>query len=282
MHLHIPKNAGTSFSRMLKMGMLVRPPTNLLRQRVTLGLYDVPGLENRLDAIVRLAPRDASRVRFFEAHCGWGVHERLPGECLYMTLLREPVRRALSVHAFLQQDGVIPVGTPLEEFLRTEPADRVWSVDNAQVRYLAGEGGMNDTRPIGSCTRAMLETAKERLRSMFMFGLVERYDESCAMLRGALGWRGGFSITSNVTTKAKKIETTPAQDALLREMNALDIELYDYAMALFAERVEGGGPALARDAARFGARSARMARLAGATIDRALTARRKRREGERA
>ena len=99
-HLHIPKNAGTTLSRMVKIGLLLRPPTNLLREQSTLGMYSTPGTDARVEAIARLPERRRARVRFFEAHCGWGVHERLPRECAYFTLLREPNKRTLSVFGF--------------------------------------------------------------------------------------------------------------------------------------------------------------------------------------
>ena len=65
----------------------------------------------------------------------------LPAPNTVITMLREPVDRTLSVFSFLKQNGTISGGMPLEDFLESAPADRVWWVDNAQVRYLAGEKG---------------------------------------------------------------------------------------------------------------------------------------------
>lgn len=282
-HLHIPKNAGTTLSRMVKIGLLLRPPTNLLREQATLGMYSTPGTDARVGAIMRLPERQRSRVRFFEAHCGWGVHERLPGECAYFTLLREPNKRTLSVFRFLKAKGAIDPAMTLDAFLEREPHDPVWVVDNAQVRYLAGEGGSFFTGPIGSCTRAMLETAKERIATGFLLaGLVERYDESAALLLRALGWRVAFSFTSNVTKK-KDVDRGEASDRAmerLRELNELDTELYVFARGLFEERVREAGPSLAREVARFRRMNSLVATPLNAAMDRVLTGRRMRRRAE--
>ncbi|MGP1309970.1 MAG: hypothetical protein ACTS27_07225, partial [Phycisphaerales bacterium] len=257
-HLHIPKNAGTTLSRMLKIGVLLRPPTNALREQIVLGLYATEHTGPRLDAIERLPERDRARIRFFEAHCGYGVHERLPSPSAYVTMLREPNKRTLSVFRFLKAKGAIAPETTLDEFLRTEPRDPVWVVDNAQVRYLAGERGEHDTRPIGACTPDMLEKATERLeRDFLLAGLVERYDESAALLLRELGWRFAFSFTSNVTTKKELAEGEASQDAMdrLRDLNELDTALYERAKALFDEKVRAAGPGFAREVARFRRRS---------------------------
>ena len=282
-HLHIPKNAGTTLSRMVKIGLLMRPPTNVLRERVVLGMYSTPGLDARLDAIARLPERDRRRVRFFEAHCGYGVHERLGVPSAYITMLREPNKRTLSVFRFLKAKGALDPSTTLDEFLRTEPRDPVWVVDNAQVRYLAGERGEFDTRPIGACTRDMLDKAIRRIeRDFLLVGLVERYDESAALLLRDLGWSFAFSFTSNVTTKKAIDPSESSERAMerLRELNELDTALYERAKELFAERVRAAGPGFARDVERFRTRSERIGGLMGKALDAALTLRRKRRGTE--
>lgn len=277
-HLHIPKNAGTTLSRMVKIGLLLRPATNLLREQTTLGMYSTPGLDARLDAIARMPERQRRRVRFFEAHCGYGVHERLGVPSAYITMLREPNKRTLSVFRFLKAKGAIDPSTTLDEFLRTEPRDPVWVVDNAQVRYLAGERGEFDTRPIGACTRDMLDRAIGRIeREFLLVGLVERYDESAAMLMRDLGWSFAFSFTSNVTTK-KGIDAGESSEqamARLRELNELDTALYERAKALFEDRVRAAGPGFAREVERFRMRSERIGGMIGKTLDATLTRRRK-------
>jgi hypothetical protein len=194
-------------------------------------------------------------------------------------MLREPNKRTLSVFRFLKAKGAIDPSMTLGEFLSREPHDPVWVVDNAQVRYLAGEVGEFDTRPIGSCTREMLEIAKGRIEREFLLaGLVDRYDESAALLLRDLGWRFAFSFTSNVTKK-KVVDASEASAGAmerLRELNELDTELYLFAAELFDARVRAAGPGFARDVERFRRRSDRIGGAVGGAMDAALTLRRTR------
>ena len=239
-HLHIPKNAGTTLSRMLKMRMLLHPPTNLLHRAAVLGQYHPP-TETRLPAIAAMSPRDSRRMRFYEEHCGYGVHEHLPRECTYLTMLRDPIDRTLSVYDFLRQEGRIPADQTLAQFLDKPTIRRVWWIDNAQVRYLAGEHGEIIDAPVGACPAELLETAKHRLEhDMAWFGLLERFDESLLTLCRMLGWSNAVAVRSNVTKERTSTRATVAPELLERitAMNALDLELDAFARGLFQRRLD--------------------------------------------
>lgn len=239
-HLHIPKNAGTTLSRMLKLRTLLHPPTNLLRRAAVLGQYQHP-TETRLRAIAEMSPGDKRRVRFYEEHCGYGVHEHLPRACIYLTMLRDPIDRTLSVYDFLRQEGRIPAGQTLGEFLDAPTIRRVWWVDNAQVRYLAGEHGEIVDVPVGECAAALLGTAKRRLESdIAWFGLLDRFDESLFLLCRRLGWSTAVAVRSNVTRQRTSRRATVAPELLDRitAMNALDMELDVFARGLFQQRLD--------------------------------------------
>jgi hypothetical protein len=231
-HLHIPKNAGTTLSRMIKIRLATWPPTRLLHNATTLGYYNVEGFQNRLDIIEKLSPAQRRRVRFFEAHCGWGVHERLPEPSAYFTMLREPIDRALSVYWHLKSRQRVPEDMSIEQFLLEGDPRRVWWIDNGQVRYLAGEGGTIVDVPHGTCDDAMLEKAIRRLDDLWFVGIVDRFDASMLLLRRKLGWRRCYYGTSNVARKRQNArELSDEAIELLREHNRLDLKLYEHAVA---------------------------------------------------
>ncbi|QKK06881.1 MAG: sulfotransferase family 2 domain-containing protein [Planctomycetota bacterium] len=263
-HLHIPKNAGTTLSRMLKLRMLLHPPANALHRAAVLGQYQHP-TETRLAAIAAMSPRDARRMRFYEEHCGYGVHEHLPRECTYLTMLRDPIDRTLSVYDFLRQEGRIPADQTLEEFLDKPTIRRVWWIDNAQVRYLAGEHGEIIDAPVGECPAGLLKTAKHRLEhDIAWFGLLDRFDESLLMLCRVLGWSNAVAVRSNITKERSSTRATVAPELLDRitSMNALDLELDAFARQLFQQRLDAVPDAAAqlRD---LRERSARRRRVLG-------------------
>ena len=266
-HLHIPRNAGSTLGRVLRLKLGFWPPSHLLHHFRTLGFYRLAGFQQRLDAIEALSAGDRRRVRLFEAHAGFGVHERLPQPSTYVTMLREPIDRAVSVFCYQRRHARIPDDMTLEQFVLHADPQRVWWVDNAQVRYLAGTGGDIVDVARGQCTRTMLDVAIERLEEAFAFvGIVEQFDESLVLLRRTLNWRGCYYVASNVTKRRRRTqELQTAELALLNEYNELDCELYRHAKSLLERRVAEAGTSFARELAQFSVRNRRRAKWIGPT-----------------
>jgi hypothetical protein len=266
-HLHIPRNAGTTLGRILRLKLLMSPPTGLLSPRLTLGYFSLGGYENRLRRIEALPRRRRKRIRLFEAHAGWGLHELLPEPSIYLTMLREPVDRAVSVYWHRREGGTLPPQMTLGEYVCHGDVQRIWWVDNAQVRYLAGEGGRIVDVPVGRCTRTMLDVAAERLEQFAFVGASERFDASIVLLRRLLGWRGCRYVPANATGGRPRVdEIDVATLALLREHNELDSVLYRQALRRFEERVGALGEAFRRELALFSASNERYARGAGRAL----------------
>lgn len=241
-HLHIPKNAGTSLGRAIKWRLLTRPPWNLPRHASVLGFYFVPGFEKRADRFRAASPSQRKRVRYFEAHCGWGADQRLGVEGRTFAWLREPVDRALSVHYHQREQGHVPRDLPLAEWIDAPPPTTIWHVDEGQVRYLAGERGRILDVPLGEVTREHLELAKRRLERCFFVGTVERFAESAMLFGEALGWRRWAVGWSNRTGSRRAVEEIePAVRSRIEARSRLDAELHRHATALLERRIEAAG-----------------------------------------
>jgi hypothetical protein len=260
-HLHIPKNAGTSLSRMMKMKLGFWPPANLVHHGTVLGYYYMKHAD-RVERLRGLTPQGARRLRFVEAHGGFGLHEFIPRPCTYVTVLRQPLDRTVSSFYFQRQEGLIKPDLPIERWIYEDHPHRVWYADNAQVRYLAGERGEIVDVPNGQCTAAMLERAKQRLAKEFLlFGLSERFDESMVLLRRRLGWRSCAYGRTNVTRRRRRVDELPVETLdLIRERNALDIDLYDWAAQRFQEQVQAEGASFEEELRGFRERMQRHGR----------------------
>ncbi len=274
-HLHIPRNAGSTLGRLLRLKLGFWPPANLLHHAQTLGFYRLEGFQRRLAAIGALSDDARQRVRLFEAHAGYGLHEQLPQPSIYLTMLREPIDRAVSVYYYQRQHARMPDDMTLQQFVLTADPQRVWWVDNAQVRYLAGSDGQIVDVPRGQCTRTMLDVAIERLDQAFAFvGLVEQFEASIVLLRRTLNWRGCYYVPSNITKRRRRIqELQDSELALLNDLNELDIELYGHASSLFQHRVEEAGSSFRRELAQFSVRNKRHAKWIGPLHKSVLTGR---------
>jgi hypothetical protein len=73
-------------------------------------------------------------------------------------------------------------------------------------------------------------------------GLVERFDETLLLLQRVFGWRRLFYVRQNVAERRPTQEDLPGETLeLVKRHNALDLQLYQYASALFEEQIRQQG-----------------------------------------
>ncbi len=85
-----------------------------------------------------------------------------------------------------------------------------------------------------------MATAKSNLDRYFsVVGLVERFDETLILLQKAFSWQPPLYIKQNVTSEAEKkhAEISKATVEKIKQYNAMDVELYDYAVQRFEEQL---------------------------------------------
>jgi tetratricopeptide (TPR) repeat protein len=207
--LHIPKCAGSSFNALLR------------RSHAERFIHlDQPADYERL-------ARLGSGPWFLSGHITWGCHAAVPGNrrTAYVTFLRDPHRTFLSLHHYLWKSGRMQ--KDLEQYLLTEHQP------NHMVRWL-GSGS--------------LALAKERLEGLFLhFGLVERMEDSLRLMAPDLDLTLGDMPRVNVSGAARLEFPADLLPAFL-ETNALDVELYAWAVRLFTERATGLPPVTTLDA----------------------------------
>src|SRR5262245_44849010 len=93
--LHIPKTGGVTLRRTLKAkySRIVS-----VYQPAELG-FDVP--ESLREALTRVPLSERGAAQVVAGHVQYGVHEYIPRECDYITVLREPVARVVSSHNYI-------------------------------------------------------------------------------------------------------------------------------------------------------------------------------------
>ena len=258
--IHIPKTAGTTLSRMIRLRLALWPPAHWMHHADVLGHYHVgysrPNeVEHRCGIIRALPLTDQHRVQFFAAHAGFGLHELLPdpSRVQYITMLRDPVSRVLSTYQFLCREGSLPGGMSLQRFVECGRHFRPFYADNAQVRFLAGERGRVIDSPPGTCTGEMLDRALHRLEhDIVLAGLTERFDESLLLLGHLLRWHMPLYASARVKPNPGLDSRVPdSAIEAIRSANALDLALYQRGATLLEQKIAAAGAEFAGELARF-------------------------------
>ncbi|XP_076871396.1 heparan-sulfate 6-O-sulfotransferase 3-B [Brachyhypopomus gauderio] len=181
----------------------------------------------------------------------------------YITLLRDPVSRYLSEWKHVQRgatwktavhmcDGRPPTpaelpacyssadwtGVSLAEFMAC-PSNLA---SNRQSRMLADLSlvGCYNLSSMSEARRAeiLLESAKRNLRRMAFFGLTEFQRKTQLLFECTFGLRFMEPFTQQNSTRAGAVGAALTTRRRIERLNALDVQLYEYARDLFLRRVQ--------------------------------------------
>ena len=213
---HIPKNAGTSVTELIRSANGLRHVDVIQRSRQ--GLYQYGYNELRSD--MKLMPWAVSLA----GHCiqPWQSYHEFDERMFWFVMLREPVARFISQYAYQVSRYNLK-----EDFFQWK---KKYRQDNAQVVHLAGEPD--------------LQAAKEILRDKIdLIGFVDSIDDSVNFLNKRLG----ISSVQNNNIKKKNqspnhlrkniIDNYHIYSEAINECNALDFQLYDYAKDIYEKKL---------------------------------------------
>ena len=240
--VHIPKAAGTTLRWIME------------RQYPLQHIYKIKAdIQGDLQRFRELSDDKKKSCRVVFGHQHYGLHQSMPegAPWTYITLLREPFERVISLWAYTLRDSPShylhkAARVSLEHFA---DSGVTCTVDNGQVRQLCGDDdflmsngkqhpGKDMRIPFGGVTREHLEKAKANIREHFAFaGVAERFDECLDVMRRMFAWRIPQYQNRNVSGW-KPRQIAPWQRKLIVDRNALDYELYDWVNERMKRRVE--------------------------------------------
>jgi hypothetical protein len=223
--MHIPKTAGTTLRKsMIK---------NYRRSEIAYLYPEPPGFPVRNLRDLPLTQR--AQFRLVAGHFQYGIHNEIPNDYWYFTIVRNPVARVWSHYQYLievKDPAIIRDGEikSLQEALENRMTA---NLDNLMVRCFAG---VNEEKSrAGSINRDVYERAKQHLQDAFVYvGQQEALPAAYAVLKDKLGWQ--WSIPPETVNRGSYISGEQMDEAkaeLIRQFNAWDMKLYEQAIKLF-------------------------------------------------
>ncbi len=226
--LHIPKTGGGTLAPVIQ-----RQFSDHEVQTIDV----TPSVEQSIREFRELPQEERGKIRCVTGHASFGLHKDLLGDTEYVTLVRDPVERIISNYYYIRRtpghrsyDSVVGQEMSLREFVESGVNAQV---ENGMTRSISGD---SYTQP----DRTTLKQAKSNLREHFgVVGITERFDESLVVMKRRYGWKRVGYVKRNVTrSRPTKEDIEDETHHLIESKNQLDLELYEYGVSLFEEKLE--------------------------------------------
>lgn len=272
---HVPKTGGTSLSSMVKHAFRREEIFESINEgEEVYGGLSLVTFECCRERLLARGPEGLKKIRYLSGHLPFGVHALFEHRAKYITVIRHPIERVISIFHFNSQfenryarDGRV---LSFEEFVESR---RDINLHDYQVRLLSGAPELDAPAPLmpsdevvptAAVERRHLQQAMRNIEEHFLAAApVEHLTDLGLMLRIIYGWpmRHLFNEYKN-RTKARPLrkEIAPHLRRIVEDCNRHDMELYEWAAARFARQRESFEPNLSRDRRMYG------------TINKALTA----------
>jgi hypothetical protein len=210
-----------------------------------------------------IALDDAEKARYacLSGQVFYGIHQYIPGECRYITMMRHPYDRLVSQYYYLnvrkQKLGEPVTDMSLEDFLEQEPFQATM-----QLHLIAGGDDMSSTlnQP---ATEGTLQRAIDHIDRHFeVVGDLARYDESVLLMKRRLGWSRAYYTRQNTNPGHPKFADLPAStQQTIRAACALEVTLYEYIQQRLDRQLTDAGADFQRELRQMRTRSQRLKQL---------------------
>ena len=180
----------------------------------------------------------AGAVRIVGGHLGFAPGHVLKPGIGYLTFLRDPVERAVSVYLHARHHERPVPGTyvdhaqsvSLEAFVCSDDPEVRLIISNYYTRHFAS--ALLDNGAMG-------DKAARRLAQYHFVGLFDRLEESLLLFDALNGWSRSGPLPALNASKERRPALSDRIRARLAKINELDLALWEQAQALYAERLRG-------------------------------------------
>ena len=225
--LHLMKTGGTTLFRLIDQHYSEKQTFHYIPKKEG---HQIVNLEEKLAS-------KKSSIKFIHGHTKFGFHKHLHQPAQYITMLREPISRVVSLYYFTHHNPNRDIPPhkhcpTLSSYLDTH----LKAFNNNQTRAIAGPQAVKV--PFGEEPPEMLELAKQNLEQFLMVGITERFDESVIVLKYTLGLQHILYSRINENSQRPTLDKIAIADIeRIQEYNTLDLQLYDYANKLLDQKI---------------------------------------------
>ncbi|WP_448602910.1 sulfotransferase family 2 domain-containing protein [Thermoleptolyngbya sp.] len=251
-YIHIPKTAGSTLTAIIDAQFDVR--------QIAPGPYKLPALDPAAQGRTPAELRQLlTRYRFIRGHFSHHLIRQFLTRPVYLTVLRDPVDRVISLYEFLRRTaerGIVE--TPEHEILLRAAVEHdllgfvqhpdpivQQRTSNFQTRQLAIWDGDEATLSMGDA----LQSACASVDRFAWVGVMEQFQASVQLLNYRFGWypAADYQSLRVVTRRSRREGLSPAVIEAIAQQNALDQALYDHAKTRFAKQYQQMIEALQQD-----------------------------------
>jgi hypothetical protein len=210
--------------------------------------------EKTFSDFLALSEEKKSNIHMIYGHMKFGMHHFLPGISSYLTMIREPVSRIISLYNFIKRPDNNNLGAIIPKKDKKDLKTFVNRIDdyspihgnNGMTRLLAGAdlqyppNNLWDQKIKNQIFKDnLLDQALYNIKQHFIFiGTTELYDESLILMKKYLNWNKPlFYIKRNVNRKKEPTYDQETID-LIKEKNRHDIRLYDYVTKQLQQEIQ--------------------------------------------
>jgi hypothetical protein len=241
--LHIPKAGGQTFYQIVRKNI---PEKNIFQVSYKNNIESIEAFKKR-------GPKE--KTLWAMGHMGFGLHRFFDEDAIYVTFLRDPVKRVISYYNFalrrpdhyLYPAIVTPSGgkMSLEKFVLTCPTTEI---QNGQVRLLSSSNGDDNSEK--ELNEDDLARAMAHMENHFaMVGILELFDLSLLLMREK-GLLGRIHYSKRNTAGKKHEAVSEKTKTIILENNRLDKKLYNCWLDKLLCSLEND-PELKRSVAKF-------------------------------
>lgn len=225
LYMHIAKTAGTALRETI---------LNNYKQSEVAYIYpEPPGFPVRDLRDLPLAQR--SQFRLVVGHFQYGIHNEIPNDYKYFSIVRNPLHRVRSHYNFhVEHKSLIVFDNgrikTLEEMLKGKVTV---DLDNLMVRCFAG---VDEAQfPPGTINAEIYDLARHHAEKEFLYiGQQERLDEAYLFLQAKLGWT--WDVPPEMVNRGSYSREGRPADAdadLIKRFNSWDFQLYEHILKIF-------------------------------------------------